>query len=185
MAIRKDRTLSELSDFARLVVRAGYLNRAHVLVEVGNFVRAELHDESEAQALTERLVAEAEAELQHDQAGWPQHTDNDRLADVFTELSARGFLVLEYCADHHDASAHLRAHPDAVGIVFFTETDVWHAITEGMLELKVWHADTSNVVSADPELAVVLEALRRHGLPALFDEGRIEVTATWRKRERI
>jgi hypothetical protein len=38
-------------------------------------------------------------------------------------------------------------------------------------------------VSGDPELAIVLESLRRHGLPALFDEGRIEVSMTWRKRE--
>jgi len=58
-------------------------------------------------------------------------------------------------------------------------------VTEGMLELKVWHPDTSNVVSADPELGIVLAALHRHGLPALFDEGRIEVSMTWRKRERF
>ena len=63
--------------------------------------------------------------------------------------------------------------------------DLLRRITEGMLELKVWHADTSNVVSADPELAVVLDALARHGLPALFDEGRIEVTLTWRRRENL
>ncbi len=183
MAIRKDRTLSELTEFARLVVRAGYLNRAHVEVEVDNFVRAELDDDSEADALTSRLVAEADAELEQDQTGWPARTDNDVLRDVFIELNDRGFLTLEYCQDHFDASAELRARPGALGIVFFTETDVWHAITEGMLELKVWHADTSNVVSADPELAVVLESLRCHGLPAVFDEGRIEVTMTWRKRE--
>jgi hypothetical protein len=185
VAIRKDRTLSELSDFARLVVRAGYLNRAHTLAEVGNFVRAELGDVAEADELTERLVDEAENELAADQTRWPDRTDNDRLADVLTDLADRGFLVLEYCQDHFDASAQLRARPDAVGIVFFTETDVWHAVTEGMLELKVWHADTSNVVSADPELGVVLDALHRHGLAALFDEGRIEVTMTWRKRERF
>ena len=181
--IRKDRTLSELADFARLVVRAGYLNRAHALVEVGNFVRAELDDDSEADDLTQRLVSEADAELERDQTSWPSRTDNDVLQDVFAELRQHGFLVLEYCQDHFDASAELRAHPDAIGIVFFTETDVWHAVTENMLELKVWHADTSNVVAADPELTVVLESLRRHGLPALFDEGRIEVTLTWRKRE--
>lgn len=185
MPIRKDRTLAELADFARLVVRAGYLNRARVQAEVGNFVSAELHDDAEAEALTQQLVLEAEAELAREQADWPDRTDNDALDDVLTELGQRGFLVLEYCADHFDASAHLRAHPDAAGIVFFTETDVWHAITESMLELKVWHADTSNVVSADPELAVVLESLRRHGLPARFDEGRIEVTCSWRKRGRL
>lgn len=180
MGIRRDRTLSELASFARLVVRSGYLNRAHVLVEVGNFVRAELDDEAEAAEVTERLVVEAEQELVRDRAGWPARTDNDALGEVFGELRAGGVLVLEYCADHFDASAELRARPEATGIVFFTETDVWHAITENMLELKVWHADTSNVVSADPELAVVLESLRRHGLPALFDEGRVEVTLVWR-----
>jgi hypothetical protein len=183
MVIRKDRTLSELTDFARLIVRAGYLNRAYTLAEVGNFVRAELADDTEADELTERLVDAAQAELARDQSGWPDRTDNDALWEVFTELAEAGFLVLEYCSDHFDASTELRANPGAIGIVFFTETDVWHAITDNMLELKVWHADTSNVVSADPELAVVLESLRRHGLPALFDEGRIEVTMTWRKRE--
>jgi hypothetical protein len=185
VAIRKDRTLSELSDFARLVVRAGYLNRAHTLAEVGNFVRAELGDVPEADELTERLVRDAEAELAADQARWPERTDNDALDAVLAELTDRGFMVLEYCQDHFDASAQLRSRPDALGIVFFTETDVWHAVTEGMLELKVWHADTSNVVSADPELGIVLDTLHRHGLAALFDEGRIEVSMTWRKRERF
>lgn len=185
MVIRKDRTLSELADFARLVVRAGYLNRAHVEVEVGNFVRSELADDSEADALTSRLIAEATTELERDEDSWGERTDNDALRDVFVELNDRGFLTLEYCQDHFDATAELRARPGAIGIVFFTETDVWHAITEGMLELKVWHADTSNVVSADPELTVVLESVRRHGLPALFDEGRIEITMTWRKRQRF
>jgi hypothetical protein len=183
--IRKDRTLSELSDFARLVVRAGYLNSAHTLAEVGNFVRAEIDDESEADELTDRLVAEAERGLADEQRGWPDRTDNDALADALADLADSGFLVLEYCQDHFDASAQLRGRPDARGIVFFTETDVWHAVTERMLELKVWHADTSNVVSADPELRLVLDTLDRHGLAARFDEGRIEVTMTWRKRERF
>lgn len=183
MTSRKDRTLTELADFARLVVRAGYLNRAHVHVEVGNFVRAELDDDRQADELTTGLVNEAETELRQEQRSWPERTDNDLLADALAELAGQGLLVLEYCQDHFDATSTLRAHPDATGIVFFTETDVWHAITENMLELKVWLADTSNVVSADPELAVVLETLGRHGLKATFDEGRIEVTMQWRKRE--
>jgi hypothetical protein len=184
VAIRKDQTLKELGDFARLVVRAGYLPRSGVLEDVGNFVRAELDDEEAAKELTGRLVAEAEVELAAEAATWPDRTDNDALAAVLDDLGRRGYLVLEYCQDHFDATAALRAAPDAAGIVFFTETDVWHAITERMLELKVWHADTSNVVAADPELAMVLEVLRQHGLAARFDEGRIEVTLDWRRRQR-
>jgi len=182
MSMRKDRTRAELADFARLVVRAGYLNRAYVQVEVGNFVRAEVADESEADDLTQQLIAVAESELQVEQQSWPARTDNDALADTLADLKTQNFLVLEYCQDHFDATGELKAHPGVIGIVFFTETDVWHAVSEGMLELKVWHADTSNVVEADPELALVLDTLSRHGLTARFDEGRIEISVTWRRR---
>jgi hypothetical protein len=114
-------------------------------------------------------------------AEWPERTDNDSLDAALEDLRAAGYLVLEYCADHHDASAALRASPGAAGIVFFTDTDVWHAITEAMLELKVWHADTSNLIEADPELVFVLEVMERAGLPARFDEGRIEVSMRWQR----
>ncbi|HET9872555.1 MAG TPA: hypothetical protein VFP89_08175 [Propionibacteriaceae bacterium] len=182
MALRKDQTLNELADVARLIVRSGYLPQAEVLTEVGSFVRAELDDEQAARDLTAKLVDQAEAELSSEAQTWPARTDNDALDDVLNDLGARGYLLLEYCRDHFDATAALRSAPDAAGIVFFTETDVWHAISERMLELKVWHADTSNVVAADPELAMVLGVLQEHGLAARFDEGRIEVTLTWRRR---
>ena len=182
MAPRRDRTLKELADFARLVVRAAYLHRSQMLAEVGNFIRAEVDDVGLAEQLAEQYVGEAETELFEEIPGWSEPTDNDRLADVFAELRRRHFLTLENCQDHFDASRALKADPEGVeGVVFFTETDVYHAVTEGMLELKVWHADTSNVVAADPELTMVVELLREHQLPALFDEGRIEVTLTWRR----
>lgn len=182
MALRHDRTMKELADYARLVVRAAYLHRSRMLVEVGNFIRAEVDDEQQAEDLAERFVTEAETELNEDVRTWTEPTDNDRLADVLAELRHRHYLTLENCQDHFDATRALKADPEGVqGIVFFTETDVFHAITENMLELKVWHADTSNVVAADPELAMVLALLAEHGLTALFDEGRIEVTMTWRR----
>lgn len=182
MALRRDRTLAELADFARLVVRAAYLHRSQMLAEVGNFIRAEVDDSELAEQLADQYVSEAESELTDEIHAWTEPTDNDRLADVLAELRRRHYLTLENCQDHFDASRALKADPEGVqGVVFFTETDVYHAITEGMLELKVWHADTSNVVAADPELAMVLELLHDHELPALFDEGRIEVTLTWRR----
>ncbi|GAA2102675.1 hypothetical protein GCM10009841_19320 [Microlunatus panaciterrae] len=182
MALRHDRTLQELADYARLVVRAAYLHRSRMLVEVGNFIRAEVDDPAQAERLAEQFVAEAESELNEELRHWPERTDNDALGEVLRELRHRRFLTLENCQDHFDASRALKANPeDVVGVVFFTETDVFHAITEGMLELKVWHPDTSNVVAADPELATVLELLAKHGLSAVFDEGRIEVSMTWRR----
>ena len=87
----KEQTSKELADFARLVVRAGYLNWAHTLVEVGNFVRAELDDDSEAAELTERLVADAQEQLRQEQTSWPARTDNDNLMEVLADLGGKGF----------------------------------------------------------------------------------------------
>ncbi len=182
MGLRKDRTLAELADVARLVVWSAYLNPARVLEEVSNFVRAEVDDEAEAFRISEQLVADARHELAADEQRWPERTDNDALTEVLVELQQRGWLVLEYCEDHFDATRELKAHPEAAGIVFFTETDVWHAVTEKMLELKVWLPDTSNVVAADPELDMVLDLLAQRGLKGHFDEGRVEVAFTWQRR---
>ena len=179
---RIDRTLAELRHFARLEVRAGYGDLDAVRAAVLEFVRAEVDDPDEAARLTGDLVAEAAAELAAEQATWPARTDNDALADALREIAERGYVVLEYCQDHYDATNALRSHPQAAGVVFFTETDVWHAITDRMLELKAWHADTSAMVAADPELVMIIDLLTAHGLPAVFDEGRIEVAMTWRRR---
>ena len=68
------------------------------------------------------------------------------------------------------------------GLVFFTDTDVWHAVDFGMLELKLWHPDTANVAPGEPLLEDVLSLLHHYDLPAVFDEGRIEVTLDWQRR---
>lgn len=181
MASLRDRTWAELADFARLVVRSGYLSPERVREEVALFVRAELDDEQQAAELAEQLATRAEEDLAAEQPEWPERTDNDALDAALAELRDRDWLTLEYCGDHFDARRLLQANPQAPGIVFFTDTDVWHAITDRMLELKVWHADTSNVVAADPELIMVIELLASHGLTAVFDEGRIEVSFGWQR----
>jgi hypothetical protein len=71
------------------------------------------------------------------------------------------------------------------GLVFFTDTDVWHAVDFGMLEMKVWHPDTANVAPGEPLLEDLLALLRERGLPAVFDEGRIEVTVNWQRRVKL
>ena len=43
-----------------------------------------------------------------------------------------------------------------------------------MLEINLWHGDTANVAPGEPLLDLVLGMLARHGIPAVFDEGRIE-----------
>jgi hypothetical protein len=185
VAIRKDRTTQRLAEFAHVIVRAGYLNRAHALMEVGNAARAELDDDAGVDDLADQLVDDAEAELAREQASWPERTDNDALREVRTELADQGFLVLEYCADHFDPTAELKARPGAAGLVFFTESDAWRAVTDQTLQLSVRRADASVATSADPEVASVLESLRRHGLEASFTKGRVTVPMVWRRREML
>jgi hypothetical protein len=67
-------------------------------------------------------------------------------------------------------------------VAWFTAPDVWHAVDHGMLELNVWHGDSANVAPGDPLLDLVVDTLARHGLAAHFDEGRIEISASWHRR---
>jgi len=128
------------------------------------------------------LIGEAVMDLDAEAADWPATTDPDRLDAVLTELQAQGLVVVRYTSDHHVARQALEAADAPKGLVFFTDTDVWHAVDFGMLELKVWHPDTANVAPGEPLLEDVLDLLNRHDLPAVFDEGRIEVTLDWQRR---
>ena len=93
-----------------------------------------------------------------------------------------GLVVVRYTSDHHAARQALEAAESPQGLVFFTDTDVWHAVDFGMLELKLWHPDTANVAPGEPLLEDVLALLNEHGLAAVYDEGRIEVTLDWQRR---
>jgi hypothetical protein len=51
-----------------------------------------------------------------------------------------------------------------------------------MLEVNLWHGDSANAAPGDVLLDDVLAAFDAQGLPARFDEGRIEVAARWQRR---
>ncbi|HEU4946848.1 MAG TPA: hypothetical protein VFT31_06825 [Kribbella sp.] len=176
-----DRTARELRGLARVLVRSGYADQAQVTAALTDAVREDAPGADPAE-LVPALIEGAAAGLRADAAGWPEQTDTDRLDAVLDELESRGLVVVRYCTDHHDARKALEAVPGSKGVVFFTDTDVWHAVDFGMLELKLWHPDTANVAPGEPLLEEVLALLREHDLPAVFDEGRIETTLTWQRR---
>jgi hypothetical protein len=179
--------LDRLRAFARVQVRSGYLSDQRVRDEVAEAAREDLArgPDSAATLAGEAVAAEITA-LLLDQESWPQTTDVDRLQAAFTELESHGLLVLAAVDDHWDATAALTRLDEAgegvTGVLFFTHTDVWHAVDHGMLELNLWHGDTANVAVGDDLLRLVLQTLDRHGLSATFDEGRIETTMTWQRR---
>ena len=176
-----ERTARELRGLARVLVRSGYADHAAITAALTEAVQEDAPS-MDAATLVPLLIGEAVVDLNAEAQSWPATTDPDRLDAVLQELEARAVVVVRYTSDHHAAKQALEAAEDPKGLVFFTDTDVWHAVDFGMLELKLWHPDTANVAPGEPLLDDVLDLLHRYGLPAVFDEGRIEVTLDWQRR---
>jgi hypothetical protein len=176
-----ERTARELRGLARVLVRSGYADHAAITAALTEAVREDAPSVDPA-ALVPLLIGEAVMDLNEEARDWPATTDPDRLDAVLAELGRLGLVVVRYTTDHHAARQVLEAADDPQGLVFFTDTDVWHAVDFGMLELKLWHPDTANVAPGEPLLEDVLALLNEHGLAAVYDEGRIEVTLDWQRR---
>ncbi|MDQ6641036.1 MAG: hypothetical protein M3Y66_00880 [Actinomycetota bacterium] len=175
----------ELQDYARLQVRAGFLDAEQTKAEVVAAIQAELPG-IDADVLARAWLARATAQLRTEAAGWPPQTDYDRLQAVFAECEDHQVGVLQGIEDHWAAKAELDrlAGVDQTprGVAWFTSSDVWHAVDEGMLEVNLWHGSTANAAPGDLLLDAVLACFARNGLPAHFDDGRIEVSAHWQRR---
>ncbi len=174
-------------EFTRSVVRSGLLTDSEVYDEVVLAIETELPDRAEESGgLADAWIKESREELLRDQAAWPEATDYERLQSAFAELELADVVVLQGVDDHWSAKAELDRRgvegKRPRGIAWFTPSDVWHAIDEGMLEVNLWHGTTANAAPRDTLLDEVLGVLEKHGLAAHFDEGRIEVTASWQKR---
>jgi hypothetical protein len=176
-----ERTARELRGLARVLVRTGYADHAAITAALTEAVREDAPS-VDPTALVPLLIGEAVMDLNEEARDWPATTDPDRLDAVLAELGRLGLVVVRYTTDHHAARQVLEAADDPQGLVFFTDTDVWHAVDFGMLELKLWHPDTANVAPGEPLLEDVLALLNEHGLAAVYDEGRIEVTLDWQRR---
>jgi hypothetical protein len=176
-----ERTARELRGLARVLVRSGYADHAAITAALTEAVDEDAPS-IEAADLVPLLIGEAVMDLAEEAKGWPETTDPDRLDAVLAELERLGLVVVRYTSDHHVARQTLEAADSPQGLVFFSDTDVWHAVDFGMLELKLWHPDTANVAPGEPLLEDVLALLRQYDLPAVFDEGRIEVTLNWQRK---
>jgi hypothetical protein len=182
MSNTAERAERELRAFARLQVRAGLLDEATQLAEVRDAVAAEL-PRTDPEILARAWLAAARKELTAEQATWPATTDVDRLRAAFVECQQHGVKVLAGVEDHWAARRTLDEQAGSLrGVIWFVPMDVWHAVDTPMLEINLWHPTGANAVEGDPLTESVLGCLRRHGLTARFDEGRIEVAALWQKR---
>ncbi|MCZ4497541.1 MAG: hypothetical protein JWQ74_94 [Marmoricola sp.] len=164
------------------VVRSGLVS-GEELTDVVLAAVGEDHRDLDGPTTAAAWIAEAEQAWREDASSWPGLTDFDRLQQVFAALEADGVVVLQGCSDHWAARDELvRRVPTPRAVAWFTAPDVWHAVDEGMLEVNLWHATTANAAPGDALLDEVLAGFAAAGLPAHFDEGRIEVAASWQRR---
>ncbi|MGH3446306.1 MAG: DUF6891 domain-containing protein [Nocardioidaceae bacterium] len=182
----KTARLDQLRTFARVQVRSGYRSAEDVYADVLDAVRAEVPDDTRARPLADEFIADAQQTWRAEARSWPEPSEFDRLQAAFTDLWAGGVVVLQAIEDHwsaHDTLQRLTAAGEQPrGAAYFTHTDIWHCIENGMLELNVWHGTTANVAEGDELLDFVRDTLAAHGIDSLFDEGRIEVTVQWQRR---
>lgn len=166
------------------LVRSGLLDDDTLQVEVAEAIRADHPEVEDPEDVARSWVAEAARAWRDEAARWPLGpTDHDRLSQVFDELGGSGFVVLQGCPDHW--SARDAAGGAERGVLWFTPSDVWHAIEEGMLEVNLWHPTTANAAPGEGLLDEVLAAFHDRGLSAHFAEGRIEVQAFWHRRPTV
>lgn len=177
--------VSRLQEYAHVQVRAGVLTGADLLVELTRVASEDVGGEDPA-GLAMDAVAQARALAREEQGAWPPITDHDRLEAVFERLRASGIAVLPAVDDHWRAARELERRDEAGeslrGIAWFTLADIWHAVEHGMLEVNLWHGDSANVAPGDRLLEETVDAFAAEGLSAHFDEGRIEVGASWQRR---
>jgi hypothetical protein len=177
--------LEALRTYARVQVRAGFLQGERLLAELVEVASEDLGAGDPVGVASDVLV-QANADARAEQQGWPEVTDHDRLQAAFGRMRADAIEVLEGVDDHWRASAELERLDDAGtpvrGIAWFTLPDVWHAVDHGMLEVNLWHGDSANVAPGDALLDRVILSFAEEGLHAHFDEGHIEVAASWQRR---
>ncbi|MGH3412099.1 MAG: DUF6891 domain-containing protein [Marmoricola sp.] len=166
--------------WVRDLVRSGLLPPEQEYAEVREVV-AEDHPDLLADETARAWIDDARRQWREEATGWPERTDYDALQAAFARLDGTGIPVLQGCTDHWAAKARLE-EGRCRGVAWFTPQDVWHAIDEAMLEVNLWHPTTANAAPGDALLDEVLGVFADRGLPAHFDEGRIEVTARWHRR---
>ncbi|MFE6054827.1 DUF6891 domain-containing protein [Kitasatospora sp. NPDC056446] len=166
--------LREAQDLARELVRCGFQEPdeiAESLVEV-------LDDQGLTQEEAERIVAPLWNERLAEQAGWPEVTDVDRLADAFDALEDQGIVAamdFTCCAGCGYAEIGGEAEEDSYGFVFFHQQDT-EAAAAGrglMLRYGAFRSDDESAeVSARRTTGVgrsVVAALEAAGLAAEWD----------------
>lgn len=167
--------LEHTREWVRAVVRSGLLAPDALLAEVSSVLAVDHPGESAAD-----WIGRERADWEADAASWSTPTDFDRIQAALAALENLGLVVMQGVADHWEVRDRL-GRGGVRGAAWFTPADVWHAIDEPMLEVNLWHSSGANAAPGDDFLGEALACFEAAGLPAVFDEGRVEVGARWER----
>lgn len=180
-----DRVEAELRDFARLQVYAGLLDASACRAELAAAIRAELPQQAtNGDVLARAWLAKAVADQAEQARTWPTPTDTDRLDAALTECEEHEVLVFRGVEGPQVVAEELEQRTGLRGALWFTPSEVWHAVDHGELTLTLWSADGAPAVREEPLTGAVTSCLSRHGLRVLdrADGGGLRVACRWQRR---
>lgn len=180
MAAERDE--AELRELARLHVWAGLRSPNDRLAAMVRAVEVQMPG-TDPQVMARAWLVAAERELARASGAWVGPTDHDRLSAALGECTEHDVVVLQGVDDLAQVRAAVEAAARPLrGVLWFGEQAVWHAVTDGVLELWLRHGTGAPAAAGDPLAAAVLACLDRHGVRARWQEDRILAEVRWLRR---
>ena len=175
----------ELRERARMLVRGQLTEPAAQLAALEEAVRAAM-PHTDAAILARAWLAAAHRQLVADAAQWERPTDHERLTRALDECRQHDVVVVLGVTDQDELRAEVArqlADRDATspvrGVVWASEADVFHAVDQGVLELRPLRPDATPALHDDHLVTAVSACLQRHGLRSRFHQGHLQVAVRW------
>lgn len=180
MVVERDE--AELRELARLHVWAGLRSPEERLDAMVQAVEVQMPG-TDPRVLARAWLVAAERELARASEAWDVPTDHDRLSAALGECEEHDVLVLRGVDDLAQVRAAVEAAAGPVrGVLWFGEQAVWHAVTAGVLELRLRHGTGAPAAAGDPLATAVVACLGRHGVRAHWREDRVVAEVRWQRR---
>lgn len=159
----------EISSLITTLVRGGFEPRERII----EIITEEMYEPGEFDEPEVRAAVDA-ALAAHDQdkTTWPAVTDCDRLDQVFSALSAKGIIALQYAGHSQsdgisDVTEAWHSRPDHAGVqgyCFYHGQDLERAVEDGELHLAFGPMDGIEQQTGEPRIgALIADELRRAG----------------------
>ncbi len=180
--------LARLADYVRVQVRSGVYDVADLRDMTLQAAASETDDPDYADELARQVLSAELIAWHEDAADWLGRTDPERLDAALARLESTGVLVLPGLAGPEALQESLRVRGGSRGTVAYLISDVWHALDNDALPLRVLEDDGSPAGRRSELLAATVDALAADGLLAAVPQhppvpgAVLLVGLSWRRR---